>query len=427
MIIEILYQHFKNCTAVCTDTRKIEKGCLFFALKGENFNGNSFASRAIISGAKYCIVDDKQYAIDDRYILVNNVLETLQDLATFHRRQLTIPIIALTGSNGKTTTKELINAVLSKKYKTAATLGNLNNHIGVPLTLLQMDETTEIGIVEMGANHPKEIELLCEIAQPDYGLITNFGKAHLEGFGSLEGVIKAKSELYDYLIAHQKTIFINENDPLQIKQTLNYEKVYKFGSGSASNTMLEIIDTQPYVALHYNESVIKSRLTGTYNFNNIAVAIAIGSYFKVSSKDIISAIENYTPTNNRSQILEKGNNTIIMDAYNANPTSMLAALENFKQLHQERKVLFLGDMFELGQTAETEHQFIVNYLEKNDLGKIYLVGKNFYKTRVRPVNIQKFETFEDLRSNLQNHSIKDSFVLIKGSRGMALERIIELL
>ncbi|MGC1633302.1 MAG: UDP-N-acetylmuramoyl-tripeptide--D-alanyl-D-alanine ligase [Gelidibacter sp.] len=427
MIIETLYQHFKKCTVVCTDTRKIEKDCIFFALKGDNFNGNQFASNALTSGAKYCVVDEKQYATDDRYIVVENVLDALQELATFHRNQLNALIIALTGSNGKTTTKELINAVLSQKYKTTATQGNLNNHIGVPLTLLQMSEATEIGIVEMGANHPKEIELLCKIAQPDYGLITNFGKAHLEGFGSIEGVIKAKSELYDYLKVHQKTIFVNENDPLQVKQSEDYDQVYTFGLLTSANTMLEIIDTQPYVTLRYNNSIIKSQLTGNYNFNNIAVAIAIGSYFKVDPKDIKSAIENYTPTNNRSQILKKGSNTIIMDAYNANPTSMMAALENFKQLQQRHKVIFLGDMFELGQTAESEHQFIVDYLEKNDLGAVYLIGKNFFKTKVNLEKIKKHETFDDLKLYLQNHTLKDSFLLIKGSRGMALERILELL
>ena len=427
MIIEELYQHFKQCSAVSTDTRKIEEGSLFFALKGDNFNGNNFASQALSSGAKYCVIDEKQYATDERYLVVEDVLKALQQLATYHRKQLKIPIIALTGSNGKTTTKELINAVLSKKYDTTATQGNLNNHIGVPLTLLQMKESTEIGIVEMGANHPNEIGLLCEIAHPNYGLITNFGKAHLEGFGSIEGVIKAKSELYDYLMAHQKTIFVNENDHLQVRQTLDSKNVYKFGLLTSLDTMLEIIDTQPYVTLRYNQSVIKSRLTGNYNFNNIAVAIAIGSYFDVDPKDIINAIENYTPTNNRSQIIEKDSNTIIMDAYNANPTSMLAALENFKQLHQERKIIFLGDMFELGQTAEIEHQFIVDYLEKNDLGKVYLIGKNFFKTKVQLAKIEKFETFDDLKLNIQNHPVKDSFLLIKGSRGMALERILELL
>ena len=427
MTIENLYQHFLQCSNVCTDTRKIEKDCLFFALKGDNFNGNAFANQALESGAKYCVVDEELCTTDDRHIFVKDALETLQHLATYHRNQLKIPIIALTGSNGKTTTKELINAVLSKKYKTTATQGNLNNHIGVPLTLLRMNATTDMGIVEMGANHPNEIKFLCEIANPDYGLITNFGKAHLEGFGSIEGVIKAKSELYDYLMAHQKTIFVNENDHLQVKQTTNYKNVYKFGSLGSSDTKLEIINTQPYVTLSYNEFEIKSRLTGTYNFNNISVAIAVGCFFKVESKKIISAIEDYTPTNNRSQILEKGSNTIIMDAYNANPTSMLAALENFKQLHQERKIIFLGDMFELGQTAGIEHQFIVDYLEKNEMGNIHLIGKNFYKTEIKNSNIQKFATFEDLKLNLETYPVKDSFLLIKGSRGMALERILELL
>lgn len=427
MNTEQLYQHFKECTCVSTDTRKIEKDSLFFALKGDYFNGNKFAKQALEAGAKFCVIDEASYAVDERYILVDDVLKTLQKLAKFHRDRLTVPVIALTGSNGKTTTKELINAVLSKNYNTLATQGNLNNHIGVPLTLLRMDECTEIGIVEMGANHPKEIALLCDIAHPDYGLITNFGKAHLEGFGNIEGVIKAKSELYDYLMTHQKTIFVNENDPLQVKQTLNYEQVFKFGLRTSTNTRLEIISTQPYVTLSYNGFEIKSQLTGTYNFNNIAVAVALGNYFKISEEDIVNAIETYTPTNNRSQILKKNHNTIIMDAYNANPTSIIAALENFKQLHQDSKIIFLGDMFELGPTAGIEHQSIVDYLEKNDLGKTHLIGENFYKTNISKSYIKKYATFDSLKAELQRHPIKDSFILIKGSRGMALERILEFL
>lgn len=427
MNIEELYQHFKQCTSVSTDTRQIEKDSLFFALKGDHFNGNEFAGRALEAGAKFCVIDEKQYALNDRYLVVENVLETLQQLATFHRNKLALPIIGLTGSNGKTTTKELIHAVLSKKYNTNATFGNLNNHIGVPLTLLRMNEDTEIGIIEMGANHPKEIALLCEIAQPDYGLITNFGKAHLEGFGSLEGVIKAKSELYDYLMDHKKIIFVNENDPIQLKQTLHYDKTYTFGLSTSHDTMLEIISTQPYVNLKYHGSVIKSQLTGAYNFNNIATAIAIGSYFKVVPEAIIKAIEEYTPTNNRSQIIKKDSNTIIMDAYNANPTSMMAALDNFKQLEAKDKVVFLGDMFELGETAKAEHQSIVDYLEKTEDGNIYLIGENFYKTIISRSNLKKFDTFDGLTRYLQDHVIDNSFVLIKGSRGMALERILEFL
>ncbi len=399
---------------------------MFFALKGDNFNGNTFAQQALEKGASYCIIDDKAYEAE-RCILVNDVLQTLQQLATYHRNQLLIPIIALTGSNGKTTTKELINAVLSKKFKTTATVGNLNNHIGVPLTLLSMTDKTDIAIIEMGANHPKEIELLCNIAQPDYGLITNFGKAHLEGFGSVEGVIKAKSELYDYLKNHQKTIFVNENDDIQVKQTLHYENVYHFGLITSVDAMVELISSQPYVTIKYNDATIKSQLTGMYNFNNIAVAIGVGSYFKVDSDEIVSAIESYNPTNNRSQLIEKGSNSIIMDAYNANPTSMMAALENFKQLNKENKVLFLGDMFELGETAESEHQYIVNYLQENNLGNTFLIGKNFFKTTSNGSAIQKFETFDDLKHELQRHPIENKFMLIKGSRGMALERILELL
>lgn len=425
MEIETIYKYFKHCSSVCTDTRKIEPNALFFALKGDNFNGNTFAKQALEKGAKYCIVDEEAYA-SDQCLLVDDVLQTLQQLATYHRDQMLIPVIALTGSNGKTTTKELINAVLSKKYTTIATQGNLNNHIGVPLTLLRMTEKTDIAIVEMGANHAKEIEFLCNIAQPDYGLITNFGKAHLEGFGSVEGIIKAKSELYEYIKAHQKTIFVNENDEIQVKQTMQYDNVYNFGLMTSVDAAVEIVSSQPYVVLKYNDLTIKSQLTGMYNFNNIAAAIGVGSFFKVEPLDIVSAIESYNPTNYRSQIIEKGNNTIIMDAYNANPTSMMAALDNFKQLDRGPKVLFLGDMFELGNSAEIEHQYIVDYLETNALGKAFLIGKNFYKTTSDGSDIMKFETFEDLKSQLENHPINNSLMLIKGSRGMALERILDI-
>lgn len=426
MNIESIYSYYLQGSSVCTDTRKITQNCLFFALKGDNFNGNTFAKQALENGAKYCIVDEKEFE-NEQCILVDDVLQTLQELATHHRNQLLVPILALTGSNGKTTTKELINAVLSKKFNTIATVGNLNNHIGVPLTLLSMTDKTDIAIVEMGANHPKEIEFLCSIAQPDYGLITNFGKAHLEGFGSVEGVIKAKSELYDYLKEHQKIIFVNENDETQVKQTLTYDNVYHFGLITSTDARVELVSSQPYVIVKYNDETIKSQLTGMYNFNNIAVAIGVGSYFKVDSQDIITAIENYNPTNNRSQLMVQDSNSIIMDAYNANPTSMMAALENFKQLNKEHKTLFLGDMFELGKTSEFEHQEIVNYLKENNLGETFLIGKNFFKTNTESLNIKKFETFEDLKQELQQHPVNNKFMLIKGSRGMALERILELL
>jgi len=401
---------------------------MFFALKGENFDGNYFVEQALELGARYCVVDNPDHQGKD-CILVDDVLSTLQQLATHHRNQLNFPIIALTGSNGKTTTKELINAVLSKKFRTIATIENLNNHIGVPLTILAMNKKTEIGIVEMGANHPKEIEFLCKIAQPDYGLITNFGRAHLEGFGSIEGVIRAKSELYDYLKAHQKTIFVNENDKIQVQQAAAYDRVLYFGQMDPDGPELELISSQPYVTLHYNTHTINCKLTGEYNFTNITAAIRIGSYFGVTPDAIASAIENYTPTNKRSQIIEKSTNTIILDTYNANPTSMMAAIENLKQLEKQDKTLILGDMFELGNASGSEHQNIVDYLENNKIGKVYLVGENFFNTITNPdnVDIRKFETFDTLKSELTESPIKDSTVLIKGSRGMVLERVLEFL
>lgn len=427
MIIEHIYQRFLECKNISTDTRKITKNSMFFALKGDNFNGNIFAEKALDLGASYCIVDEKEYVKTKNCILVDDVLQTLQHLATFHRKQLAIPIVALTGSNGKTTTKELINAVLSTQFKTSSTQGNLNNHIGVPLTLLKMTSETEIGIVEMGANHHKEIEQLCNIALPDYGLITNFGKAHLEGFGSVEGVIEAKSELYEHLKKHQKTIFVNEDDAIQLKQTNGYAYLKLFGSKTSNGVNLELLTSQPFVSLKYDNIIINSNLAGDYNFNNIAVAIAIGSYFKISTANIVSAIENYAPTNNRSQIIEQNGNRILMDAYNANPTSMLAALENFKQLQHPNKVLFIGDMFELGDDAEKEHQAIVNYLENNPFETVYLIGENFSKTKTTRNDIHQFKLFDDLKSKLTTSQIKDKFILIKGSRGMALERILELI
>jgi len=400
---------------------------MFFALKGENFNGNTYAESALENGAKYCVIDEKEYAKNSHYILVEDTLKTLQELATFHRKQLITPIIALTGSNGKTTTKELIHSVLATQYKTVATKGNLNNHIGVPLTLLEMKDDTEIGIVEMGANHLKEIEFLCNIALPDYGVITNFGKAHLEGFGSVEGVIRGKSELYEHLKTHNKTIFVNQNDEKQLKQIGNYGPLYTFGKEGSKGPNPTLITSNPFVKLNYKSLIINSNLSGTYNFNNICVAVAIGDYFKVSPENIKRAIENYIPSNNRSQLITKGTITIFLDAYNANPSSMLVALENFNQSQGENKVLFLGDMFELGKDASIEHQNIVNYIEEHFVGRVNLIGSNFYKTKITKSFIKKFETFEDLKSHLKTTEINHSQILLKGSRGMAMERVLELL
>jgi len=423
MKIKALHDIFLKHSTICTDTRKIEKDCIFFALKGDNFNGNQFATDAISKGAKFAIIDEKELKINSNYILVKNVLRTLQELARYHRNYLGLKIIGLTGSNGKTTTKELTNSVLRKRYNTIATSGNLNNHIGVPLTLLRMDETTEIGIVEMGANHLKEIEFLCRIAEPDYGYITNFGKAHLEGFGSEEGVIKGKSELYDYLKTNNKQIFINNEDPIQLKQLGNYSKSVKFGF-TDDVIKIDFIEANPFVVAQFNNSKIDSKLIGSYNFTNISAAIAVGNYFKVPDNLIKEAIEAYTPENNRSQIINRNSNKIILDAYNANPTSMKAALDNLSQLKDSKKIAILGDMFELGENAKKEHQTISEYALSLDIDGVYLVGFNFYNSQIDSKQITYFKSFEDLNTSINLNDFQNSTILIKGSRGMALERIL---
>jgi len=426
MELERLYQKFKECSIISTDTRKLSEDCMYFALKGENFNGNEFVNKAFEGGAKYCIVDDKEAVLSTNCIKVDDVLTTLQSLATYHRNVIDIPIIALTGSNGKTTTKELINTVLATTYRVKATIGNLNNHIGVPLTLLSFSDDLDFGIVEMGANHQKEIEFLCNIVKPDYGLITNFGKAHLEGFGSIEGIVKGKSELYDFLRNNNKIAFINTDDNKQVTQIGDYSKTITFGSTLNNDCVVKYEKANPFVTLNYDGIEISSQLIGDYNFGNIAIAIAIGKHFEVSTKSIKKAIERYRPDNNRSEIIRKGSTKIILDAYNANPTSMLAALKNFKQLKVDRKYLFLGDMFELGNAAEKEHQFIVNYIESNFENNIFLVGENFFKTNTNDDTL-KFSRFEELKPFLENLKLANSNLLIKGSRGMALERILEFL
>lgn len=426
MKIDAIYLKFKACTTVSTDTRKLQEDCMYFALKGDNFDGNKFVKKAFDGGAKYCVIDDVNALINDNCILVDDVLTTLQKLSTYHRNTINIPIISLTGSNGKTTTKELINNVLASAYKVKATLGNLNNHIGVPLTLLSFSEDLDFGIVEMGANHKKEIEFLSEIAQPDYGLITNFGKAHLEGFGGIEGVIKGKSELYVYLKLHKKTAFINTNDEKQSKQIGDYNNIITFGSNKNNDCVISFENANPYVSLNFDNTHIESQLIGDYNYGNIAIAVAIGKHFKVSTNNIKKAIESYQPDNNRSEIIEKETTKVILDAYNANPTSMLAALKNLKQLKAKNKYLFLGDMFELGESAEIEHQAIADFVASNFEDNIYLIGENFFKTKTTET-IYKFSSFKDLKPSLKSINLSDATVLIKGSRGMALERILDVI
>ena len=425
MEIEQLHQLFLKSSGVSTDTRKIKENSIFFALKGANFNGNNFALQALEAGAKYAVIDEKPSEENNRLIMVDEVLKTLQTLASFHRNYLVVPVISLTGSNGKTTTKELINAVLSKKYKTSATKGNLNNHIGVPITLLEMNEGTEIGIVEMGANHQKEIEFLCGIAQPDFGYITNFGKAHLEGFGSLEGVIKGKSELYVHLKEHQKILFLNVDDRVQQKE-LGYEKTYSFGSSREANVTIKFPSSTDFAVIEHEDLRIESKLTGAYNAKNMAAAFCIGKYFKVAEEDIKEAIENYSPQNNRSQIIEKSNKKIILDAYNANPTSMAAAIENFEQLKGGPKMAFLGDMFEMGSMAEEEHQQLAQKLQESAIDEVFLIGENFYKT-ISGEKVKKYRSFNEFKAGFDPGETEGKLLLIKGSRGMALERIVDLL
>ena len=419
-----LHQLFLESTGICTDTRKLKKGNLYLALKGDNFNGNNFATKALELGADYSIVDEQPEEQNDHIIKVEDGLDTLQKLAAYHRKYLNLPILSITGSNGKTTTKELIREVLSKKYKTVSTKGNLNNHIGVPLTLLSMNKETEFGIVEMGANHQGEIASLCKIAQPDYGYITNFGKAHLEGFGGVEGVIKGKSELYNYLIKNNKTIFINYDDEIQVEKSEGTD-IISFSEGKNATHQITFLKADPFVKINTEDTQINSHLIGTYNAKNIAAAICIGKYFKIPAKGIKEAIESYQSTNNRSQIINQNSNQIILDAYNANPTSMKAALENLEAIPAKNKIAILGDMFEVGNTSAEEHQIIIDLLEKLEFSNMMVCGKNFYQTSTQEVS--KFENFEDLKNYIQRNNFEDATILIKGSRGMALERILEAL
>ncbi len=427
MTIQNIHDLFLKCSKVSIDTRKIEPNSFFVAIKGERYDANTFAKEALEKGASYVIIDDANYSIDDRTILVEDSLKTLQALAKFHRNFLNIPIIALTGSNGKTTTKELINIVLSKKFNTKATIGNLNNHIGVPLTLLSFNHETQIGIVEMGANHQKEIEFLCEIAQPDYGYITNFGKAHLEGFGGVEGVVKGKSEMYTFLKADKKSVFVNIDDEIQKTKTTDFNRITFSQKDKNVNVFIESITANPFVKIKTLGIEINSHLIGLYNANNINAAITIGHHFEVPVSDIKASIESYVPENNRSQLLTKGTNEIILDAYNANPSSLLVALENFIQLDKTNKCIIIGDMYELGEESLDEHKGIVNFLNMNSDFECHFVGKDFFANSIQKENFHFYYTFEDFSKYLSSVKLEHKTLLIKGSRGMALERTLEYL
>lgn len=419
-----LHHLFLKSEGVSTDSRGGLNGKLFFALKGDHFDGNVFAEKAAAQGASMAVVSDPALAGKEKMWVVEDTLTALQDLAAFHRQYLGLPIISITGSNGKTTTKELIAAVLSKKYRVVYTRGNLNNHIGVPLTLLRMDRQTEIGVVEMGANHQKEIEQLCRIARPDYGYITNFGKAHLEGFGGFEGVIKGKSELYDFLRINGKTIFVNTDDEIQVRQSVGASQI-RFSRTGDTGYRIETGKANPFVEVCFDGLTVKSHLLGSYNAKNISAAVAVGKYFKVPPEAIKAAVEAYIPDNNRSQLIEKGSNRILLDAYNANPTSMRLAIENFVQYPADHRVVMLGDMFEVGETALAEHQQIVNLLERSAIDRAFVCGETFAQTQTKKV--LQYPSFEALQKAVRQAGIHSSLILIKGSRGMQMERLLNVL
>ncbi|MFH0864569.1 MAG: UDP-N-acetylmuramoyl-tripeptide--D-alanyl-D-alanine ligase [Bacteroidota bacterium] len=426
--VKELYKLFKQCSCVCTDSRKIIPDSFFIALRGDNFNANQFAGQALESGCKYAVVDDEKYAPDKRCILVGDTLKTLQELASFHRAALKIPVIGITGTNGKTTTKELLTAVLLKKYKTASTQGNLNNHIGVPLTLLSIKDE-EIAVVEMGASHPGEIAMLCKISQPGFGLITNIGKAHLEGFGNLEGVVNTKKELYDWIRSINGKSFVCRDNSLLMEISEGTGKI-TYGVNPRSNCRGQIKESDPLLKLiWHNDSQtvdIATNLYGFFNFENVMAAICIGNYFGVEEGKIKEAIENYFPSDNRSQVITTKKNIVIMDAYNANPTSMDASIQNFMQLNSEKKYAVVGDMLELGNDSEKEHEKILDLLNDADFEKVIVVGKVFYFLN-RSEKFLAFKNSDDASDYLKNNKPSGYHFLIKGSRGIRLEKILEAL
>jgi len=431
-IILRIYNAFADGAIVCTDTRTIEKGAVYFALKGENFNGNRFAQQALDAGAKLVIVDEETSSNDNRVIRVDDVLSTLQQLATHHRRQFTIPFIAITGSNGKTTTKELISKVLSEKYETHYTRGNLNNHIGVPLTLLELTHRHEIAVIEMGANHRGEIRDLCKIAEPDFVLITNVGKAHLEGFGGFEGVKAGKGEMYDYARQNDKLVFINEDNIILKDMLGNWNKTYTYGTGAECDISGSITTESPCLGIKWKEKTkdefltATTLLTGHYNFENILSAVAVGTYFKIAPAGINKALASYNPDNQRSQQLKIGTNHIILDAYNANPTSMEAALANFNRNFKGKKAVFIGEMLELGNDSIIEHRKIVDMLKACNFDMVLLVGKNFIDV-ASGTGFEVVLNSKDAADRIWEMNPSDYNILIKGSRGTKMEKVLEAL
>ena len=425
--IENLYSRYSASGVVSTDTRKITPGSVFFALKGDKFNANEFAGEALDKGASFAVIDEEKYKKNDRYLLVDDVLETLQQLSRYHRDQLKIPIIALTGSNGKTTTKELVYTVLSRKFKTLATKGNLNNHIGVPLTLLSIDRSVAVAVVEMGANHPGEIAMLCQLANPTHGFITNIGKAHIGTFGGFENIVRAKSELYQHLLSNKGVVFVNSSNPLLVELAKPFASpVYYPSKGDYYQS--ELISANPLVRIKAdNNEEVQTQLIGGYNFENIACALCLGKFFGVDPSLANQALAAYVPGNMRSQVMKKGTNTIILDAYNANPSSMQAAIENMGAIQASKKVLVLGDMFELEGEAEKEHQAIGRLIREKGFRNIYLCGALFKAALLEIPYAKYFTNKEELIEELKQYPLTDATVLVKASRGIGLETIVDFL
>jgi UDP-N-acetylmuramoyl-tripeptide--D-alanyl-D-alanine ligase len=426
MNIADLYSIYLKHPSIQTDTRNLRQGDLFFALKGPNFNGNQFAGQAIENGAAFAVIDEEAFQVPGRTILVHDVLESLQQLAKHHRQQFSIPFIAITGSNGKTTTKELIHAVLSSTYTTYTTEGNLNNHIGVPLTILKIRQDAELAIIEMGANHLGEIASYCSIALPTHGLITNCGKAHLEGFGSEEGVRKGKGELFDFLKVNNGTAFVMWDYAYLQRMSERIPHIIKYGTvdGDVAGIMLE---SDPFLAVQFNKGFsekIQTQLVGSYNLSNVLAAVTVGLFFKVTEEHIRQSIESYTPSNSRSQLMHKGSNKLILDAYNANPSSMKAAIDNFSKTESNNKVLVLGAMAELGQQSVQEHQSLVEEIQKYSWKDVILVGGDFLKLK-HPY--RSFTSATEAGLWLKEQNVQDSYLLIKGSRSAQMEKVLEYL
>lgn len=426
MMMDELYAIYRQSASVQTDTRKLQKGDLYFALKGPHFNGNAFARQALEKGAVFAVIDEAEYAIEGKTIVVNDVLETLQQLALHHRRQFSCPFLAITGSNGKTTTKELIHAVLSTTFQTYTTEGNLNNHIGVPLTILKIKEDAQMAVIEMGANHQKEIASYCDIALPTHGLITNCGKAHLEGFGGVEGVRKGKGELFDFLRTHDGTVFLMNDYTYLAEMSRGLQRMFTYGTANADVTG-HAAQSDPFVKVAFTTGLqgeMNTALVGTYNLPNVLAAVAVGLFFGVRQEKIKAAIEGYVPSNSRSQLLQKGSNRIILDAYNANPSSMKAAIDNFAGAEGNNKILVLGAMAELGVESLAEHEALVSEISRHRWKAVLLVGGDFLKAS-HP--FLSFDTPEEAGVWLQQQNLQEAYLLIKGSRSMQMEKVLNYL